>query len=94
MSTKVGYKAYQQTGVDTAEADAGLNHIIARVQATWPTHGLGRVALPIGYFANVIEMDGMGVALCTDGVGFEVPCRRNAKEIRYDRDRLRGDERQ
>ena len=25
--------------------------------------------LPIGYFANVIEMDGIGLALCTDGVG-------------------------
>jgi len=30
---------------------------------------MGRVALPIGYFANVIEMDGIGIALCTDGVG-------------------------
>src|SRR5437762_5362341 len=26
-------------------------------------------SLPIGYFANVIEMDGVGIALCTDGVG-------------------------
>ena len=51
------------------EADAGLGHIIRRVQATWPPHGLGRVVLPIGYFANVIEMDGVGLALCTDGVG-------------------------
>ena len=30
---------------------------------------MGRVLLPIGYFANVIEMDGVGVAICTDGVG-------------------------
>ena len=60
---------YQQAGVDTAEADAGLDHIIARVQRTWPAAGLGRVVLPIGYFANVIEMDGIGLALCTDGVG-------------------------
>src|SRR5216684_1501077 len=49
---------YKETGVDTAEADAGLNHIIARVQGTWPQTGPGRVLLPIGYFANVIEMDG------------------------------------
>lgn len=61
--------AYKQTGVDTAEADAGLNHIVERVQATWPAFGLGRVALKIGYFANVIEVDGIGIALCTDGVG-------------------------
>src|SRR4029079_888729 len=31
--------------------------------------GIGRVVLPIGYFANVIEMDGIGLALCTDGGG-------------------------
>ena len=60
---------YKQSGVDTAEADAGLSHIIARVQRTWPKAGLGRVVLPIGYFANVIELDGTGLALCTDGVG-------------------------
>ncbi len=62
-------EAYRDSGVDTAEADAGLNNIVARVQRTWPRTGQGRVALPIGYFANVIEMDGVGIALCTDGVG-------------------------
>jgi phosphoribosylformylglycinamidine cyclo-ligase len=62
-------EAYKQAGVDTAEADAGLGNIIARVQRTWPHAGQGRVLLPIGYFANVIEMDGVGIALCTDGVG-------------------------
>ena len=62
-------EVYKQTGVDTAEADAGLEHIIARVQKTWPKSGLGRVVLDIGYFANVIDLGGVGVALCTDGVG-------------------------
>src|SRR5918995_6255113 len=62
-------ETYQQAGVDTAEADAGLNNIIARVQRTWPAAGLGRVVLPIGYFANVIDLGGVGLALCTDGVG-------------------------
>jgi len=62
-------EVYRETGVDTAEADAGLRNIVARVQSTWPARGLGRVVLPIGYFANVIEMDGVGIALCTDGVG-------------------------
>jgi phosphoribosylformylglycinamidine cyclo-ligase len=60
---------YRASGVDTAEADAGLGRIVARVQKTWPPAGLGRVVLPIGYFANVIELDGIGLALCTDGVG-------------------------
>jgi phosphoribosylformylglycinamidine cyclo-ligase len=62
-------EAYKQSGVDTDEADAGLGNIVARVQRTWPRAGLGRVVLPIGYFANVIELDGIGIALCTDGVG-------------------------
>src|SRR3974390_3048795 len=61
--------AYKQSGVDTAEADAGLTNIIRRVQGTWPKSGLGKVVLPIGYFANVIDIGGVGLALCTDGVG-------------------------
>jgi len=60
---------YKQAGVDMAEADAGLVRIVARVQRTWPKSGQGRVVLPIGYFANVIEIDGIGIAICTDGVG-------------------------
>ena len=68
-TTDVRNEIYRESGVDTAEADAGLNRIIARVQRTWPAAGLGRVVLPIGYFANVIELDGIGLALCTDGVG-------------------------
>lgn len=67
MTTR--HDLYKDAGVDTAEADAGLVHIVSRVQATWPQTGPGRVVLPIGYFANVIEMGGVGLALCTDGVG-------------------------
>jgi phosphoribosylformylglycinamidine cyclo-ligase len=61
-----GYKA---SGVDVAEADAGLRAIVARITATWPQSGLGAVKLPIGYFANVVDIGGIGLALCTDGVG-------------------------
>src|SRR5262252_4934537 len=68
-TTDVRNEIYRESGVDTAEADEGLSRIIARVQRTWPAAGLGRVLLPIGYFANVIELDGIGLALCTDGVG-------------------------
>jgi phosphoribosylformylglycinamidine cyclo-ligase len=68
-SMDVRKDVYKQSGVDTAEADAGLGHIVRRVQGTWPAHGMGRVLLKIGYFANVIEMDGVGIAMCTDGVG-------------------------
>ena len=61
-----GYKA---AGVDIAEADAGLRNIVSRITATWPKSGLGAVQLPIGYFANVIDLGGIGLGICTDGVG-------------------------
>lgn len=61
---------YKQIGVDTEEADAGLQHIKNRIAATWPMQGVGRVVLPIGRFANIIELSpNVGIALCTDGVG-------------------------
>jgi phosphoribosylformylglycinamidine cyclo-ligase len=67
MATR--HDVYKESGVDTPEADAGLSRLVRCIQETWPQEGPGRVLLPIGYFANVIEMDGVGLALCTDGVG-------------------------
>jgi len=65
--------SYKQSGVDIAEADKGLGNLIARITATWPKSGLGAVQLPIGYFANVIDIGGpggnLGLGFCTDGVG-------------------------
>jgi phosphoribosylformylglycinamidine cyclo-ligase len=64
---------YKESGVDVAEADRGLANIVGRITATWPpggpSAGLGAVQLPIGYFANVIDAGGIGLAFCTDGVG-------------------------
>jgi phosphoribosylformylglycinamidine cyclo-ligase len=61
---------YEAAGVDTAEADAGLRNIVERIKATWPPKGtLGEVKLSIGYFANVIDIGGIGLGFCTDGVG-------------------------
>src|SRR5258708_2749281 len=65
-TTPAGYK---EAGVDMAEADAGLANIVARITATWPASGVGAVKLPIGYFANVIDVGGIGLAISTDGVG-------------------------
>ena len=62
-------KGYKEAGVDVAEADAGLRNIVSRITATWPKSGLGAVKLPIGYFANVIDLGGIGLAIGTDGVG-------------------------
>jgi phosphoribosylformylglycinamidine cyclo-ligase len=61
---------YKASGVDIAEADAGLRNITSRITATWPSGGLGAVQLPIGYFANIVDIGaGMGLGICTDGVG-------------------------
>jgi phosphoribosylformylglycinamidine cyclo-ligase len=62
-------EGYKEAGVDIAEADAGLRNIVGRITATWPQSGLGTVKLPIGYFANVVDIGGTGLAFCTDGVG-------------------------
>jgi phosphoribosylformylglycinamidine cyclo-ligase len=60
---------HKAAGVDIAEAEAGLNNIISRITATWPKSGFGAVQLPIGYFANVVDIGGVGLAITTDGVG-------------------------
>ena len=50
--------AYKSAGVDIAEADAGLRNIVRHITGTWPASGIGAVQLPIGYFANVIDIGG------------------------------------
>jgi len=61
---------YRDSGVDTDTADEGLSMLTRRITATWPQAGaLGAVQLPIGYFANVVEVHGHGIAISTDGVG-------------------------
>jgi phosphoribosylformylglycinamidine cyclo-ligase len=63
--------AYQAAGVDTDEADIGLNRLVKRITRSWPPpEAFGGVRLKIGYFANVINIgEGKGIAICTDGVG-------------------------
>ena len=67
----IGQDRYREAGVDTAAAETGLGKIIAAIKGTWPQAGqIGAVALDIGFFANVIDIGGgMGLAICTDGVG-------------------------
>ncbi len=61
---------YKAAGVDIAAAQTGLHKIIDRIKTTWPASGgVGTVKLDIGYFANVIDIGGVGLAICTDGVG-------------------------
>jgi phosphoribosylformylglycinamidine cyclo-ligase len=61
---------YRDAGVDTDEADAGLARLASRIVQTWPRAGTpGAVQLDIGYFANVVDIGGQGIAITTDGIG-------------------------
>ena len=61
---------YRDAGVDTDAAAAGLSKLTRRITATWPpAGGFGAVKLDIGYFANVIDVGGQGIAITTDGIG-------------------------
>jgi phosphoribosylformylglycinamidine cyclo-ligase len=66
----MSHTAYRGSGVDTDEAEAGLRRLVGRITRTWPPPGaFGAVQLDIGYFANVIDIGGVGLAISTDGVG-------------------------
>ena len=61
---------YKTAGVDTDATQSGLRKIVESIRETWPAPGgVGAVKLDIGYFANVIDIGGIGLAICTDGVG-------------------------
>jgi phosphoribosylformylglycinamidine cyclo-ligase len=61
---------YRGAGVDIAAVESGLEKIVDSIRKTWPAaDGVGAVKLDIGYFANVIDIGGVGLAICTDGVG-------------------------
>ena len=62
---------YGSAGVDTDAVEAGLAGLVRHVRATWPAResGLGAIKAGSGYFASVIDFGGIGVAVCTDGIG-------------------------
>ena len=71
---KDGGSAYGAAGVDEDAARAGLRRLTERLRGTWPAPGEPYgVQLDMGIggkYANVIDIGaGVGVALCTDGVG-------------------------
>ena len=71
---ETGSSLYAQAGVDNLAKAGGLADIGDRVRATFSYRsGLGRPLLPLGYFANVIDLaDGRGLAISTDNVGTKV----------------------
>jgi phosphoribosylformylglycinamidine cyclo-ligase len=63
--------SYATAGVDTSKEESGLKMLVQHLQETLATRpaGLGHVELPFGFFANVIDVGGTGLAISTDGVG-------------------------
>ncbi len=65
--------AYRTAGVDTEREEIALQRLIRKIRPTWSFGpGLGAVRLDIGYFANVLDIGGIGLAISTDGVGTKV----------------------
>jgi phosphoribosylformylglycinamidine cyclo-ligase len=61
--------AYADAGVDTAESDRGVRALVDVLQ-TIDTGRPSRSVLTGGHYAAVLEIaPGLGLALCTDGVG-------------------------
>ena len=62
---------YGSAGVHADDVEAGLAGLIRHVRTTWPAGaaGLGAIKVGTGYFASVVDFGGMGIAVCTDGIG-------------------------
>lgn len=62
---------YAAAGVDSTKAEAGLSRLRTWVEKTFSLNPIARPHLPLGYFANIIRLDGLntGIAISTDGVG-------------------------
>ena len=62
---------YAASGVDSTKAEAGLSFLKTWIEQTFSLNPHSRPHLPLGYFANIIRLDGLntGIAISTDGVG-------------------------
>src|SRR6185437_14141069 len=71
MSETEQSDVYARSGVDGAAEERGLEGLLHFVNQTFAFRpGVGKPALPIGYFANVLDLGrGQGLAISTDGVG-------------------------
>lgn len=66
--------SYREAGVDVEREETILSRLIETAHQTYGfVKGIGKPVLPIGFFANVIDIGyGMGLALSTDGVGTKI----------------------
>jgi phosphoribosylformylglycinamidine cyclo-ligase len=63
---------YQTAGVDSGQKDEAMQRLGNWIERSFALRP-GEVKLPLGYFANVIDVgNGMGIALSTDGVGTKI----------------------
>jgi phosphoribosylformylglycinamidine cyclo-ligase len=68
-------KSYRAAGVDTEGEETGLEALGQWITKTFAFRKgkQGEVRLPLGYFANVIDLGGgIGLAVSTDGVGTKI----------------------
>ncbi len=64
---------YKATGVDTAKEELGMQKVAEWVRQTFSFCPSAPVKLPIGYFANVLQITTeIGIAISTDGVGTKI----------------------
>jgi phosphoribosylformylglycinamidine cyclo-ligase len=65
---------YKAAGVDSEKQDQAMPLLTRWIERSFALRpALGRVVLPLGYFANVIDLgNGVGLALSTDGVGTKI----------------------
>ncbi|HEX6459163.1 MAG TPA: phosphoribosylformylglycinamidine cyclo-ligase [Thermoleophilaceae bacterium] len=63
--------AYARAGVDTSRADSAISALVG-VLRTIDIGRPSRVVLGSGHYATVIDLNGVGLALSTDGVGSKV----------------------
>src|SRR5881398_3718155 len=64
---------YKATGVDTAQEELGMEKVAEWVTQTFSFCPSAPVKLPIGYFANVLQITpDIGIAISTDGVGTKI----------------------
>src|SRR5262249_8382415 len=65
---------YAAAGVDSTKAEHGLSRLRTWVEKTFLLNPVARPHLPLGYFANIIRIEGLptGIAISTDGVGTKV----------------------
>src|SRR5436309_10092220 len=64
---------YKATGVDTDKEELGMQKVAEWVHETFAFCPSAPVKLPIGYFANVVQITPeIGIAISTDGVGTKI----------------------